>query len=268
MAPLRRSLARFTVPVLLVAASLGLAVSTAATATTTAGASAAPSYAAQTSQARTASSTAAAAPGYVYWGYYSWNDQKDTWDYATVGANDRSKLPQDGDVLGFRWALVVKKPRLPRADGDFAAICAGKQASDGQKRVAFVVDYGSPSDAVGSDETPQAQGVCTVVDDSFTAQQALQTALPVRPGKSGIICAINDYPSTGCGSEVKNPTEPPSDKSVNLLLPGDKPAGAGTTQADSRSQDDGSSVALPIVVTAVVVMLLVAGALVLRRRQT
>jgi hypothetical protein len=232
-----------------------------------------PSYAVSSpapTQAR--SSVTAAVKGYVYWGYYLWNGKKSTWDYATVGANDKTAIPEDGDVLGFRWALVVKEPRLPRADGDFDAICAGTEAGEGEKRLGFVIDYGTESDAVGSDETPQAQGVCAVVDEGFTAQQALQAEVPVRTGDGGLICGINDYPSSGCGSTVPDAEEPPSDEPVELALPGDETSGSGTdtnasTSAD-EDDDDSSNTWLTVGIPVAVVVLLGVGALVMRRRQS
>ncbi len=204
--------------------------------------------------------------GYVYWGYYLWNDKKQTWEYATVGANDKSAIPQDGDVYGFRWALVVKEPRFPRADGDFDAICGDTPAKSGAKRVAFVIDYGSESDAVGNDTTPPAEGVCAVADKSLTAQQALQTEVPVRADDSGQICGINEYPSQSCGSTVGNAEEPPSDEPVDLVLPGDQTSEGGSTKA--VAEEDSSNKLVTIGVPVLVVVLLGAGALLLRRRQS
>jgi hypothetical protein len=233
---------------------------------------AAPSYAASShAPAQASGSVAAAVKGYVYWGYYLWNDKKGSWDYATVGANDETAIPEDGDVLGFRWALVVEDPRLPRADGDFDAICADTEPSAGQKRLAFVIDYGTESDAVGSDETPQPEGVCAQVDENFTAQQALQAEVPLRTGDGGLICGINDYPSTGCGSTVPDAEEPPSDTPVELALPGDEPPTSDTgssTSADQDDDDDSSNTWLTVGIPVAVVVLLGVGALVMRRRQS
>ncbi len=219
------------------------------------------------------SATATASKAYTYWGYYNWNDAKSTWDYMEVGANDRTQLPEDGDVYGFRWALVVKDPRLPRADGDFDAICADTEAQSGKKRVAVVVDYGTESDAVGSDETPEAEGLCASVDASFTVQQALQSVTSVRTGDGGFICGISGYPSEGCGDAVNNAEEPPADQAVTLLLPSDEASDSSASNnasdsSDSSDSDDDSNVSVPLIIAIAVIIALVAGALVMRRRQT
>lgn len=238
---------------------------------------ASPSHAAPASTDNPGTSTAAASSGadegYTYWGFYEWNDKKLSWDYMTVGANDKTAVPEDGDVYGFRWALVVKEPRLPRADGDFDAICGAEDAASGQKRVAFVVDYGSESDAVGDDQTPQPRGVCAAVDESFTAQQALQGELPVRTGNGGLVCGIDDYPSQECGDVVANPEEPPADEQVDLVLPSDESSdnsgedGSSDSTRPLTEDSDDSSNLLTIGIPVAVVALLAVGALVLRRRQ-
>lgn len=226
-----------------------------------------------------AADMALATKGYTYWGYYNWDDKKHSWAYETVGANDRKALPKDGQVYGFRWALVVKKPRFPRADGNFDAICGQQTAGSGKKRIAFVIDYGAQSDAVGGDSTPQPRGVCAVANDNFSVQQALEVVLPVRTDSSGLICGIDDYPSHGCGATVANPTEPPSDKQVNLALPGDSsstanPGGQSTNNTGGQntnantSTDSGSGVSVSVIVVIAIVIVLVFGALVLRRRQS
>ena len=111
----------------------------------------------------------AATTGYTYWGYYVWNTEKAAWDYMTVGANDTSKLPADGDVYGFRWALVVQEPRLPRAEPDFEEICGETpQPEKGEKRVGFVLDYGAEVDAPEGEAPPEPRGACALVSDDFT----------------------------------------------------------------------------------------------------
>ncbi|MBA2773240.1 MAG: hypothetical protein H0U36_04245 [Nocardioidaceae bacterium] len=221
----------------------------------------------------------ALAKGYTYWGYFTWNDKTDAWDYMQVGANDTKQLPADGDVYGFRWALVVKEPRLPRADGDFDAICGSEQRGDSEKRVAFVLDYGSKADAEEGDQVPAPRGVCAVADDKFTVQQALQTVAAVRTGNGGLICGIDDYPSKGCGDVLADVQEPPADEQVTLALPGAEttppdgasasPASDGssaTTEADTAEDGSGSTTTLIVAVAAVVV--LAAGAVALRRRKS
>jgi hypothetical protein len=224
--------------------------------------------------ARAASAASApAATGYTYWGYYLWNPATSSWDYATVGANDRKQLPEDGDAFGFRWALVVKEPRLPRAEADFEAICAETpEAGEGQKRIAIVLDYGAEVDAPEGETPPEPRGACALVSDSFTVQQALQTVAEIRTGNGGLICAIDNYPPTGCGDTIKDAQEGPPDQPVALALPqpeqpdqAEAPADGDTTDAAEDSDD--SSFPWGVAIAGVVVVVLAFGALLLRRRQ-
>jgi hypothetical protein len=219
----------------------------------------------------------AAATGYTYWGYYVWNTEKAAWDYMTVGANDSSKLPADGDVYGFRWALVVQEPRLPRAEPDFEEICAETpQPEKGEKRVGFVLDYGAEVDAPEGEAPPEPRGACALVSDDFTVQQALQTVAEVRVGKDGRICGVDAYPATGCGDVIKDAEEGPPDQPVALALPADltepddtESAGGETdAAADSADSDSGDGGFWGIAVAGLVVVALAFGALLLRRRQS
>ncbi len=222
---------------------------------------------------------AAAAVGYTYWGFYIWDSAKSTWSYMKVGANDPStSASTDGTVYGFRWALVVKDPRVPRAAGSFQQICGSTAKAAGKKRIGFVIDYGAPSDAANGDPTPAPGGLCASVGESATVQQALLAVTDVRVGSSGLICGIHGYPSTGCGSTVKNPTEPPPDQKVTLVVPGSvspttapttgkaSPGSSPKTGTASTDSADSNSQVVVIAVGVVVVLALVGGALVLRRR--
>lgn len=224
-------------------------------------------------------SPSALAKGYTYWGYFTWNEKTAAWDYMQVGANDTKQLPADGDVYGFRWALVVKDPRLPRADGDFDAICGSEESGDNEKRIAFVLDYGTEGDAEEGDQAPAPRGLCAVVEDGLTVQQALQTVAPVRTGNGGLICGIDNYPSTGCGDTLTDVEEPAADEPVTLALPGTEtttpggesasPASDGsatTTEADSA--EDGSGSTTTLIVGVAVIVVLAAGTLALRRRKS
>jgi hypothetical protein len=215
----------------------------------------------------------AAATGYTYWGYYIWNPKTDAWDYATVGANDRKQLPEDGDAYGFRWALVVQDPRLPRAEPDFDAICAETpEASAGEKRIAFVLDYGADVDAPDGTTPPEPRGVCALVDGSYTVQQALQTVAEIRTGNGGLICAIDNYPAQGCGDTIKNAQEGPPDQPVALALPAEEPdetpaAEEPTQAADNSDDSDDGGFPWGVAIAGGVVVVLAFGALALRRRQ-
>ncbi|MGH3501311.1 MAG: SCO2322 family protein [Nocardioidaceae bacterium] len=259
MAFLRRTVALVALTI------LALPAATAAAATTAAASTAAPT---------TDTAPMLAKGGYTYWGFYVWNAKKSGWDYMKVGANDRlTAKSKDGDVYGLRWALVVKKPRLPRAAGDFQAICGDEDKTSGSKRLALVIDYGTKADAPGSGTPPQPRGVCAVVDTSRTVQQALQSAAKLRTGGSGIICGIDGYPASGCGSQVKDATEPPPDTQVTLQLPhssdGNHAAASDPDSPSSSSDDgdDGSGITLPLIIAIVLAIAAGATAFQLRKRQ-
>jgi hypothetical protein len=202
----------------------------------------------------------------------------------TVGANDTKQLPEDGDVYGFRWALVVKDPRLPRAEPTFEELCAAApEPSDGEKQIGFVIDPGTDTDSPDGGSAPPAYGQCATVDESFTVQQALQSVSDIRTGNGGLICGIDGFPETGCGDVIQNPTEGPPDQPVELVLPQADEAAATTDPAttdsvDTSGSDDSTSETAEaesddgppwgIVVAAIVVVALAVGAYALRRRQS
>ena len=214
-----------------------------------------------------------ASGGYTYWGFYSWDAAKQAWSYMKVGANDpTTSASKDGAVYGFRWALVVKDPRLPRAAGDFAQLCGGTPKVAGRKRIGFVVDYGTTADADGG-TPPQPEGLCASVGESSTVQQALLSVIAMRAGSNGLICGIDGYPSTGCGSADKQATEPPADTPVALAVPGSAtaaPLASGGAQQPNDSADastsGSSNTGVYLAVGAVVLVALLVGAFVVRRR--
>jgi len=224
----------------------------------------------------------ALAKGFTYWGYYTWDTKTSSWPYSEVGANDPKSLPKDGDVYGFRWALVVgTDSRPPRADGDFDAICGSEQARDGEKRIAFVLDYGTQTDAPDGDNAPAPRGVCATAQEDFTVQQALQTVAPVRTDDSGLICGINEYPSSGCGEQLSDVTAPPADEKVALVLPGeeetatpgngaqpgDDPAEPDGTTTDEAADDSSSTGTWTIALAVAAILALAVGGLVVSRRR-
>jgi hypothetical protein len=214
--------------------------------------------------AGTVATTAQAEDGYRFWGYYQWSSGQ--WAFSQKGSD--AVVPADGAVEGWRYAVGGAKPRVPRAAGDFDAICGKTPAETGKKRVALVVDPGTPEDATGGETPGQATGTCVVTDVQATGAKILAAVAPVRIEK-GLTCGIAGYPAKGCGDQVKNINVPATDTPVTLQI-GDAVGSTAVTTpaASSSSSDDGGAPWTGIVVAAVVVAVLAGGGLALNRRRT
>jgi len=208
---------------------------------------------------------AQAEDGYRYWNYF--HLEKSSWAFSEVGPADYQ--PDDGDVEGFRFGTSTASEGLePRADLEevnFDTVCADTEAGGDQKRVALVLDYGT-KEAGGTPPEPRAE--CAVVDGSASTQQILQEVADVRLD-SGMTCALDGYPASGCGEPVPNAEVATDEKPVAFEMPADGSASAdeaGTSDAAGDTQESG----LPwgVVGIAVLVVLLAAGAFVMSRRRS
>ncbi|MFI0087407.1 SCO2322 family protein [Streptomyces bobili] len=143
----------------------------------------------------------AQAAGYRYWSF--WDRDGDRWVYATEGPS--TARPADGAVQGFRFAVSEDSgdASRPRGAASFEAICARTPARDGMKRVALVVDFGTPADAPSGETPPPARTACARVrQDATTAEALASTAKPLRYDPNALLCAISGYPESGCGDQV------------------------------------------------------------------
>ncbi|CAL9431238.1 SCO2322 family protein [Streptomyces sp. enrichment culture] len=184
------------------------------------------------------------AAGYRYWSF--WDRDGSRWVYATQGP--ATARPSDGDVQGFRFAVSEDSQDAdqPRGTADFAAICADTPARQGKKRVALVLDFGTPADAPSGETPPPARRVCASVPDDATTAEALATvAKPLRYDTNALLCAIAGYPRQGCGEQVS----------------------AGDTSPEGERKDTGSGPSLGLIGGIGVVVLLGAAALWQARRR-
>ncbi|OKK08143.1 hypothetical protein AMK26_03715 [Streptomyces sp. CB03234] len=145
----------------------------------------------------------AQAAGYRYWSF--WESSGGGWTYATQGPG--TARPADGDVTGFRFAVSPDSQNAPRPRRapDFAAICGATPAEDGTKRIGLVIDFGTPADASEYEPKPPPalRTACARVrTDATTADALAAVAEPLRYNNQGLLCAIADYPRTGCGELV------------------------------------------------------------------
>jgi hypothetical protein len=218
--------------------------------------------------AGTVTTTANAEDGYRFWGYYQWTNGQ--WAFAQKGSD--AVVPADGSVEGWRYAVGGAKPRVPRAAGDFEAICGATPAESGKKRVALVIDPGTAADSSTGEAAPPASGTCVVTDPKATGAKILSAVKQVRIEK-GLTCGIAGYPATGCGDPVKNIKVPATDEPVTLEI--GAAVGAASTpsaapsnsaQASTEQSDDGAPWT-GIIIAAVVVLLLAGGGFALSRRR-
>lgn len=146
--------------------------------------------------------TPAHAAGYRYWSY--WLRSGSSWTYAQTGP--AMHTPADGSVEGWRFAVsedAAATAAQPRGAADFATVCAGRPAVPGRKRVALLIDPGTPADAAGSATPPTPRTACAQVPPGASSADALAAvAKPLRYNSAGIVCAISGYPAAGCGDAI------------------------------------------------------------------
>ncbi|MGH8970600.1 MAG: SCO2322 family protein, partial [Actinomycetes bacterium] len=165
---------------------------------------------------------------------------------------DQTK-PADGAVEGWRFAVTSESgsPRVPRADGDFAAICAGTDAAAGKKRVAVVIDAGLAEDAPSGEKPPAARGECAVVAQAASGAEVLAAVASARVEK-GLVCSLDGYPATGCGDQVEATPPTAPDAQVRLALPEQQTA-TRAAEGDAPADEDGGPPWVGIAVGAAVV---------------
>ncbi|MFD4377480.1 SCO2322 family protein [Streptomyces sp. NPDC058486] len=148
----------------------------------------------------------AQAAGYRYWSY--WQADAGKWTYATQGP--AISRPADGDAIGFRFALSEDSADAtrPTAAPDFGAICADVEKKPGTKRIAVVVDFGTPKDAPSGETPPKdspTTGCAGVAENGTGADALAAVAKPLRYDSSAMLCGIAGYPKQGCGEAVADP---------------------------------------------------------------
>ena len=160
------------------------------------------------------SASPASATSYRYWSFWLQSGSNGagscstSWCFAQEGSG--TIVPRDGDVQGWRFAIssgATSSDRPPRATTSFATICSGVTSSTSTKRVAVIVDFGTPSDAPTNELPPALLTKCEVVSSTTTALGVLYAAVSVRQ-RSGFVCGLNGYPRTECGTVVAIPTQP------------------------------------------------------------
>ncbi|MEV3952864.1 MULTISPECIES: SCO2322 family protein [Streptomyces] len=174
----------------------------------------------------------AQAAGYRYWSF--WERDGSAWTYATVGPS--LSRPADGDVQGFRFSVSEDSgdAAKPRGAAGFDTICAKTPAKDGTKRVALVIDFGTPGDAPSGEKPPAGRTACAqVAEDATTAEALASVAKPLRYDSNALLCAIAGYPAKGCGEQVATDGKDSS--------PTETAGTAETAETAGSAEDDGGS---------------------------
>lgn len=154
----------------------------------------------------------ALASTYRYWSF--WDGAGGTWAYATQGPS--SLRPADGSVQGFHFVVskdAADQAAPPRANADFAAICSATAPVAGKKRVALVIDFGTPAEAQAGETPPQdaPRTACAQVGpDATTAEALAEVAKPLRYNSAALLCAVAGYPKQGCGEPVADTAATPA----------------------------------------------------------
>ncbi|MFG2497312.1 SCO2322 family protein [Streptomyces sp. NPDC048441] len=186
----------------------------------------------------------AQAAGYRYWSF--WDRDGAKWTYASQGPS--TARPDDGAVQGFRFSVSEdsKDSAKPRGGtADFGTICARTPAKDDRKRVALVIDFGTPGDAPGGETPPKPRTACAQVADDATSADALAAvAKPLRYDPNALLCAIADYPKSGCGEQVSGDGQ--SEKKPT--------ASKSSASADKESDSGGPSLGLIAGVAAIALL--------------
>lgn len=150
-----------------------------------------------------ASPSASPSQVYVYWAEWEAQAGSTTWVSAQVGAG--SVTPADGSSMGWSYGTgtVNDGSSLPSPKADFNLTCGQTPAESGKKRVAVIVNFGPINLAPQGATPPQPLSACATVAPSANGIQVLQSITEVRTTAQGMVCGIDGYPPSGCGTTLE-----------------------------------------------------------------
>ena len=190
------------------------------------------------------------AAAYRYWGYFQLSG--DTWQFAPKGP-DQTK-PADGSVEGWRYAVGEEgSTRDPRVTVTFDDICGDTKAKSGEKRVAVVIDYGRPADTEDGKQPPAPVGECAQVATTATGAEVLADVADVRT-EQALVCAIDEFPATGCGGEVKKVSAAAKAPDTPVELKTDKASASTEPESDDDGPRTGTWIGIGVAVLAAVAL--------------
>jgi len=206
--------------------------------------------------------TSRADSGYRYWSY--WTSSSDgTWKYASEGSGTRS--PADGDVEGWRFGIAGDESFIqPSSPPDFDSICAQQSNREGTKRIAVVIDPGSPSEAPAGEEPGSIRTECVVTNEKATGYQVLTEVAEVRTD-AGFVCGLDGYPVSECAPLVDVPEVTEADSSTDLAE--NEVAESASTITASNEPTSTRDPGTPLLTAAAVSLVALIGFGIWRRRR-
>jgi len=146
----------------------------------------------------------AATKGYRYWGYFQAAPGSTHWKAAMTGPTVDIA---DGAVEG--WSFVFSSDDVPSVapmtKPSFASICGSTKADPDTKRIALVIEFGSPVYAPKGEKVQRPIMQCVTTAKSSQGIDVLGQVVKVRSASSGLICGLNGYPKKECGVEIPTP---------------------------------------------------------------
>jgi len=146
----------------------------------------------------------AATKGYRYWGYFQAAPGSTHWKAAMTGPTVDIA---DGAVEG--WSFVFSSDDVPSiapmTKPSFASICGSTKADPDTKRIALVIEFGSPVYAPKGEKVQKPIVQCVTTAKSSQGIDVLGQVVKVRSASSGLICGFNGYPKKECGVEIATP---------------------------------------------------------------
>jgi hypothetical protein len=161
---------------------------------------------------------------YKYWSYWHKPPGSTTWHYSQVGASGYY-LQKGTQVEGWRFAVGTASSHDPQprpTTATYDGYCHDANA-DKAYRVLLVVDYGTDSNA------PAGPVYSCYGYDSSVSGFTVLTQQHSERDSNGLICAVDQYPRSGCGDTVSSPAPRASQSPVQRVSP--RP----TTHASVRS---------------------------------
>lgn len=223
----------------------------------------------------TALASPAEASAYRFWTYWQAGPNQTDWTFATQGP--ATAVPVDGSVEGWSFAISSDSgaaEAAPSMPPDFADVCGGVAAVDGTKRIALIIDPGTPGIAPDGETPIDPRAECIVTEADATAYDVLRSVLEVRTD-NGLVCGLGGYPARECApilddADVAAAASGPDDAiTPGLLL--DTPGSAlnAGTGGEAPEGEASGSTGSPVASLAVILVLAI-GALQyvwLRRRR-